>query len=162
MSESNLPGFLLSMALALLLQVIQLPDLVTAFRPLLLVMTLSYWALHDEELPVMLVGWAVGLCCDVLYNTPLGQYALGLVTVAYFVSRFRGSLQIYPMLQALAVGLVPIWALYVFLMFWIDGLTHHQADPLRRWLPLLTTALLWPLVGALLSTLRNNRRRSHL
>ncbi len=161
--SGNLLGFVLSLLLALLLQALQLPDVVAPFRPLLLVLTISYWALHDPEMPVMLAAWLLGLCCDVLYNAPLGQYALGLVTVAFFVRRFSGSLLVFPMLQAMAMGLVPIWALYVFLMFWIDGLTHHHADPLRRWLPLLTTTLLWPLAGLLLGGLRSARsRRSQL
>jgi rod shape-determining protein MreD len=158
----NLPGFVLSLMLALLLQALQLPDAVAPFRPLLLVLTLSYWALYDEDLPVLVSGWLLGLCCDVLYNAPLGQYALGFVTVAFFVGRFRGSLLVFPMIQALLLGLLPIWGLYVFLMFWIDGLTHHQADPLRRWLPLLTTTLVWPLAALALGGLRSNRSRRSL
>jgi len=157
--RGNFPVFVLSLALALLLQALQLPDAIAAFRPMLLVLTLSYWALHDDDMPVLVAGWLLGLCCDVLYNAPLGQYALGLVTVSYFVRRFSGALQVYPMPQAMAMGLVPIWALYVFLMFWIDGLTHHHADPLRRWLPLLTTSLLWPLAALLLGSVRHHRSR---
>ena len=29
-------------------------------------------------LPVLPVAWLAGLCCDVAYDAPLGQYALGL------------------------------------------------------------------------------------
>ena len=79
--------------------------------------------------------------------------------MAYFVGRFRGSLLVFPMIQALLLGLLPIWGLYVFLMFWIDGLTHHQADALRRWLPLATSTLVWPLAALLLGSLRNDRNR---
>jgi cell shape-determining protein MreD len=34
-------------------------------------------------------------------------------------------------------------------MFWIDGLTGHGFTKWVRWLPVLSGALLWPLVVAL-------------
>ena len=68
------------------------------------------------------------------------------------------SLSLYPVWQE-AVALTPVWLLYVFLMFWIDGATGHRADPWLLWLPLLTTGLSWPLVFAGLRTL--HRRSQH-
>jgi rod shape-determining protein MreD len=156
--SGNLLGFVLSLFVALLLQMIALPDVLAPFRPLWLPLTLGYWALYATELPVLLVAWLLGLCCDVLYGTPLGQYALGMVTVAYAVRRLRGTLLVFPLWQNM-LALIPVWALYTFLMFWIDGLTHHPADPLQRWLPVLTTSLLWPLAVGLLGELRGRRNR---
>jgi len=154
-------AFILSLLLALLLQTIALPDAITPFRPLLLALTLGYWAVYAPDMPVLLAAWLLGLCCDVLYGAPLGQYALGLVTVAYAARSLGGTLLAFPLWQA-TLALIPVWALYIFLMFWIDGLTHHPANALRRWLPLLTTSLLWPLATSLLSGLRNRRSRSGL
>jgi rod shape-determining protein MreD len=158
MSRSDLPGFLLSLLLALVLQVIDLPDAVSAARPLLLALTLAYWALHAPEMPVLPAAWLLGLCCDVLYNAPLGQYALGLLLVAYLARRFAGAIVVFALWQA-TLALAVIWTAYVFLMFWIDGLTHHSADPLQRWLPLVTTVAVWPLAATLLSSLRSRRSR---
>jgi rod shape-determining protein MreD len=70
----------------------------------------------------------------------------------------RGILSLYPIWQE-ALALTPIWLLYTFLMFWIDGATGHRADPWLLWLPLLTTGPCWPLVFALMSTL--HRRSQH-
>ena len=156
--DSNPLGFLLSLVVALVLQVIALPDAVAPFRPLVLALTLAYWAVYAPEMPALLAAWLLGLCCDVLYGAPLGQYALGLVTVAYAARRLSDTLLAFPLWQA-TLALIPVWALYIFLMFWIDGLTHHPADPLRRWLPLIATSLLWPLIAGLLGDVRSRRSR---
>ena len=155
---SNPLVFLFSLLLALVLQMIALPDAVNPFRPLVLAMTLAYWAVYAAEMPALLAAWLLGLCCDVLYGAPLGQYALGLVTVAYAARRLSDTLLAFPLWQA-TLALIPVWALYIFLMFWIDGLTHHPADPLRRWLPLITTSLLWPLLAGLLGGMSSRRSR---
>jgi len=147
-----------SLAAALVLQLVELPDAVAALRPLWLAMTLGYWALSSTSQPILPLAWLTGLCCDVLYDAPLGQHALGLVTVVYAVRKLRGTLIVFPLWQATLL-LAPVWALYVFLMFWIDGLSDHPADLAARWLPLLTTTLLWPLAATLLSGL--SARRSH-
>ena len=156
--DSNPLVFMFSLLLALGLQVLALPDFIASFRPLLLALTLAYWAVYAPEMPALLAAWLLGLCCDVLYGAPLGQYALGLVTVAYAARRLSGTLLSFPLWQA-TLMLVPVWAIYIFLMFWIDGLTHHPAAPLHRWLPLISTSLLWPLIAGMLGDMRS--RRNH-
>jgi rod shape-determining protein MreD len=161
MRRGGYTAFLLSLLAALLLQLVVLPAAVEPLRPLWLPLVLGYWAMWVPEMPVLILAWATGLCCDVVYDSPLGQYALGLVTVAFLLRRLRGTLVVFPLWQA-TLALAPAWAIYAFLMFWIDGLTHHSADPLRRWLPVLSTTLLWPLVVGVLDSLLRPRRRSVL
>jgi rod shape-determining protein MreD len=152
------PGFILSLMLALVLQTLELPEAAAPFRPLWLPLTLAYWALHAPALPVSLAAWLLGICCDVLYDAPLGQYALGLVTTVYVTQKLRSTLAVLPLWQSTLV-MVPVWTLYTFLMFWIDGLTRHSAAPLGRWVPVLTTSLLWPFASSVLTGLRGRRAR---
>jgi rod shape-determining protein MreD len=168
--SSNFPLFVLSLLAALVLQVVGLPGVLDPFQPLWLPLVLGYWALFAGEMPVLFAAWLLGLCCDVLYNAPLGQYALGLVTVAFLVCTLRGTLLSFPLWQS-TLALIPVWTVYIFLMFWIDGLIarhpsdwiralpHHSGDAVARWLPLLSTSLLWPLAAGLFGEARN--RRSH-
>lgn len=159
MRRGGFGAFLLSLLLALLLQLVALPDLLEPARPLWLPLILGYWAMFVPEMPVLAVAWIAGLLCDVAYDAPLGQYALGLVTVAFLLRRLRGTLLVFPLWQA-TLALAPAWAVYAFLMFWIDGLTHHSADAARRWLPVLSTTLLWPFVAGLLNGIVQPRNRS--
>lgn len=150
--------FLLSLAAALLLQIVDLPEALAAARPNWPLLVIGYWALYAPAMPSIIGAWVLGLCCDVLFNAALGQHALGLIVAAALVARLRGIYILFPLWQA-ALALAPVWALYSFLMFWIDGLTHHAAEPTLRWLPVLTTTIAWPLFAGLLDGLRIRRAR---
>ncbi len=142
-------GFVLSLLLALLLQLIALPDWLAGLRPHWLPMVLSYWALCEARVPSLLGAFAAGLAADVVFGTVLGQHALALVVVTYLISRLRGVFVLFEVWQAMLV-LLPVWGLYTFLLFWIDGLTDRQASQNLRWMPIIPTTLLWPMVYGLM------------
>ncbi len=150
--------FLGSLLLALILQIVQLPEWAALARPAWPLLVIGYWALCAPSSPAIVAAWVLGLCCDVLLNAALGQHALGLVAVAFLIRRLRGTLILFSGWQV-ALALAPIWALYVFLMFWIDGLTRHAADVDLRWMPILSTTLIWPLFNSLLDSIRSSRAR---
>ncbi|MBI2383915.1 MAG: rod shape-determining protein MreD [Gammaproteobacteria bacterium] len=147
-----------SALVALLLQLIELPHWLALFRPQIVPMVMAYWALVTPQQATGLFGaWLLGLVLDVLLGTAFGQHALGLVLVVFAVKQARNFLVLFPMWQV-GVALLPLWLLYVFLMFWIDGATQHQADPWLRWLPVITSAAFWPAVASVLGGLRRRER----
>jgi rod shape-determining protein MreD len=146
-------GFFGSLLLAIILQLVELPNLLAAARPMWLPLLLAYWALREPRISVLLPAFVFGLFLDVLFGAALGQHALGLIVVVYFVERLRGIFILFPLWQA-TVALIPAWFLYAFLMFWIDGVMRHQADTWLRWLPVLSTSLFWPLVYTLMELVR--------
>jgi rod shape-determining protein MreD len=145
--------FLLSLIGALVLQLIALPDSLSAARPLWLPLMLAYWALREPQLPALVPAFIAGLMLDVLYAAPFGQHALGLVVVVYLVVRLRSFFIIFPLWQA-TIALIPAWALYCFLMFWVDGATQHEAEVWLRWLPAISTTLFWPLLWSVMELIR--------
>jgi len=56
--------------------------------------------------------------------------------------------------------LLPVWVIYAFLMFWIDGVAKHQADVWLRWVPVASTTMFWPLVYVVLESHLRRRHRS--
>jgi rod shape-determining protein MreD len=150
---------LAGVSLALLLELIPLPALIAPLRPMGLPLILAHAALHESDLPVLLAAFLSGLASDLLLDTPLGQQALALVALVYLLLRLRVSLGVLPVWQVSLV-LVPVWALYAFLQFWIDGVARHPADPWLRWMPVASTALCWPALVWLLDlpVLRRRRR----
>lgn len=146
-------GYLLSLPIALVLQMIELPDSLAAARPLLLPMLLAYWALREPQLPILIPAFLIGGLLDVLLGTPLGQHAIGLLVVVYLVVSLRSFFIVFPLWQATLV-LIPAWIIYCFLMFWIDGATNHTADRWLRWLPALSTSLSWPLLWSVMELIR--------
>src|SRR3546814_16102239 len=82
---------------ALVLQLVELPDSLSAARPLWMPLMLAYWALREPQLPALVPAFLLGLMLDVLYAAPLGQPSLGLVVVVYLVVRLRSFFIIFPL-----------------------------------------------------------------
>lgn len=156
----RIPHFLIALSLfiALVLQLFELPYFLAVLRPLWVPLVLVYWVMAIPQPSGLLTAWITGLMLDVLLGSALGQHALGLTLLVFTALQLRGLLALYPPWQE-AVALMPVWLLYCFLMFWIDGATDHRADPWLRWTPVITTSLCWPLVVTLLN--RSRRRAQH-
>jgi rod shape-determining protein MreD len=143
-----------TLAIALVLQLVELPWYwLAVLRPMFVPMVLVYWAMAVPEPTGLLTAWITGLLLDVLLGSVLGQHALGLTVLVFVTLQLRGILSLYPIWQE-ALALTPIFAVYTFLMFWIDGATDHRADPFLQWLPLLTTGPCWPLACGVLNSLQ--------
>lgn len=151
--RSLYPAFAFSLFAALLLQLVDLPDLIAAARPLWVPLMLGYWALREPRVSGLIPAFITGMAMDVLFGTVLGQHALGLVVVVYLVERLRGIFVLFPLWQA-TLALIPAWIVFSFLMFWVDGITAHQGDSWLRWLPVASTALFWPLLYTVMELVR--------
>ena len=148
--------FLLSLLVALLLQMVQMPDFLAGARPLWLPLMLAYWSLTEPRVPTLAGALVSGLVCDVLFGSVLGQHALGLILVVYLVTRLRPIFALFPLWQA-TLALSPVWLLFAFTLFWIDGATRHQANLWLRWLPVISTTLFWPLIYIVMESLLGRR-----
>lgn len=148
---------LLSIALAVLLQLIALPDWMRASRPYWVPLVLSFWALTQPSGLLLVIAALAGVALDVAFGTALGQHALANVIVVYLITRLRPIFVLLDTWQVMC-GLIPLWTLYAFLLFWLDGLTAHSADSTLRWLPIIATTLAWPVVYWLLNRSRQIKR----
>lgn len=153
MTKTPYASFWWSLLVALLLQLVQLPDAIAAARPLWLPLMLVFWALAEPRVPALLAAFAFGIALDVLHNTILGQHAAGFVLLVYFMARLRGVFVLFPLWQSTLV-LIPAWGGYCLLMALIDDLALHRADVWLRWLPALSTTLFWPLVYTVMDSRR--------
>lgn len=149
--------FWLSLLIGLLLQLIALPELLAAARPLWLPLLLVYWTLAEPRVPTLIAGFGLGICLDVLYNTIFGQHAIGLLILVYFMARLRGIFILLPLWQS-TIALVPAWLGYCAMMALIDSMLRHQADPWLRWMPAVSSTLFWPMIHGLFHSLL--RRKS--
>ncbi len=152
------PGglFVLSLVVALCLQFLPLSAALSAARPLWLALVIGYWALYGPNVSVIAAAALLGLACDTLYETPLGQHVIGFTLLAYTLIRLRSELGLYPLWQVTLL-LLPAWGLFALLMFLFDGMAKHPSQLMGRFLPVATTALCWPLVNFTLDTLRGKR-----
>lgn len=157
MNKQSQGGWLVVLTLiaALLLSVWALPTAMRPFWPHWVVLVVIYWCLAVPHRVGIGVAWTLGLLLDVLTGTLLGEHALALAVVAFLVLKIHLQVRVFPLWQqTLTIALLVL--AYAFVLFWIDGALGYPARPLVRWLPVVTSLLIWPW---LMSLLRHLRRR---
>lgn len=147
----------ISAAVALILGVLPLPDLVAPLRPYFLALVLVYWLLETPDKVGMGTAFGVGLVGDFAFGTLVGEQALRLTVLAFLVQRFRARLRFFPLWQqaivvfALLAGDRAIAAI-------VHAAIGEGAPRWTSWLSPLPALALWPWLVVLFDTLRMRAR----
>ena len=144
----------LSLIIALTLMIVPIPEWARLLRPEWLSLVLIYWVLALPHRIGMGVAWCMGLLLDVMRDTLLGQHALALVLIAFFVLQFHQRLRLFPLWQQSFVIFV-LLLIQTIIIFWIKGIIGEAPGFWYTLLPALMSALVWSLVFI---TLRHVRR----
>ena len=144
-----------SLALAMVLRIIPLPQPAFSFNPDWVLLFLIYWTMAVPERVGVGYAWCAGLSVDVLTARMLGQHALAYAVVAYLSVKWHQQLRLYPVYQqTLSVLLLSL--LSQLLVFWTQNTKAASAIGLGYWLPSFAGAAIWPVI---LLALRHVRRR---
>jgi rod shape-determining protein MreD len=146
-----------SFILALMLSILPMPEWAGPYRPLWVLVTLIYWTVAVPERVGIAVGWTVGLFSDVLNDTLLGENALALAVVAWLCVRLGHRMRV----ASLPKQLLTICTLVIAHQLVILGVRMFTGDTPQGaiyWLPVLTSAIIWPWVLSLLRDLRHRFR----
>ena len=146
---------LTTLILALALTVVPMPESAAAYRPEWVPLILIFWGLVAPERFSLLTAFWMGLMLDTLSGALLGQHALALVVVMYVTVRFHLRIRVFPIWQ-LSTTVVLLLALYEFVLFWVDGVAGRSVPASLRWAPLVTSALVWPLMLVYLDRYRRD------
>jgi rod shape-determining protein MreD len=156
MSEIRRSGtrvILITLAIALFLTILPMPEWAKPYRPQWVTMTLIYWALALPTRVGVFWAWGAGLVLDVTSGTVLGQHALSLSVPVYLAVELHTRIRVFPPLQQA----VSVWVLLLverLLSLWVIGATGQPTPTLWYWMPTFTGMLLWPWVFILLRDLR--------
>ncbi|MCL6415214.1 rod shape-determining protein MreD [Aestuariirhabdus sp. Z084] len=148
---------LLSFVVALLLAVLPMPGWGQFVRPEWVALVAIYWVLALPERINIGWAWCAGLMLDVMQGTLLGQNALGLVIVAYIMTRLHRRMRMFPPLQQSFIVFVVV-GLYQMIALWVRSATGAIVPGLSFLLPAITSAILWPWVFYILRDLRRRYR----
>lgn len=147
----------LTVIAALIFAIVPLPRAIESARPHLLLLLVIYWALSAPRIAGLTFAWLCGLALDLLQGTLLGQHAAAFLLVAFLTHKNQLRIRVFPIYhQTLTVFM--LLALYEFLLFWIDGIIGQAVTTWLRWLPVITSTLLWPVVVAVLDTWNRRSR----
>jgi len=148
---------IITFLVGLVLTMMPLPDSVDPLRPDWLAMLVIFWAMQLPRTWSVGTAWIVGIVLDVTQGTLLGQHALALCFVAFITVRFHLLMRVFPMPQ-LTATVLPILAVYQFLLFWINGVAGVDTPPITYWGPVISGTVLWPFVVIILSGMRYRTR----
>jgi rod shape-determining protein MreD len=140
---------MVSFLLALMLMILPLPGWANWLRPEWVPMVLICWTLIIPSR--ISIGWAfiIGLLLDALTGTILGEHALALVIIAYFITKFQLRISLFGLLQQFITVFITV-IIYQLCLLCVQGLTGSGFMAWQYWLSSLTSALLWPWMFILL------------
>lgn len=144
---------LLSFIAAFALTIIPMPDVVKALSPEFVTLTLIYWVMALPNRIGLGKAWVAGLFLDVFRDTVLGQHALALTLIAFFILQLHQRIRVFPLWQqAISIGVLVL--IQVALVLWIKGIMGEITDIWTALLPVVTTSLFWPPIFLLMRYLR--------
>ena len=152
---TNWVAIFMSLIAALMLTLLPIPAWAVWLRPAWVLMVLIYWTMTVPYRVNIGVAFIVGLIMDLLTGTLLGEHALALTIVIYFVSRLYMRLRMYPLMQQ-GFSVLIFVLLYQFILFCTQGFIDELPQSRLYWMSALTSTLLWPWFFVLM---RDFRRR---
>jgi rod shape-determining protein MreD len=136
--------------LALIVQVIPLPDWLALVRPSFIGLVVIYWSIFAPHAGGIFAPWLAGLALDVFKGDVLGQNALAMALIAYITMSLHQRLRNQTMVQQslfvfamLTVAEVVVWG--------IQGWTEQSVSSSWRWIQPMVGAMVWPFLSLLLS-----------
>ena len=134
-----------TVAVALMLAIIPLPEGARPFRPDWVAVVLLYWSLIEPRRYGLLTAFWLGIVLDTLSGSLLGQHSLALLLIVFASQRLYLRIRAFPASQVATLVIV-LLATYELVLFLIDGFAGRQVPLIERWGPVVTGGMLWLLV----------------
>jgi rod shape-determining protein MreD len=146
-----------TVVIALILAVLPLPQWLNIARPYLLLLLVIYWSLSAPRIAGLMFAWLCGMAIDLLKGTTLGQHALAFLVVSFLTHKFQLRIRIFPLSKQTLTVLI-LLLVYEVLVWYTDGVLGYPVTTWARWIPVLTSTLLWPVVVGILDTWNRRSR----
>lgn len=147
------PIIFATLAIALWLSIIPLPDWARWARPEWVAMVMVYWVIALPHRIGIGTAFLTGLVLDLVEGSPLGENGFALAILAYLALILYQRMRMYTPWQQAGIVFVMI-GLNQLLCHWVQTLTTRVTPTMLFLLPALISALLWPTVMLLLRKVR--------
>ncbi len=145
---------ILSLFLALVLELLALSSYIEPFRPQFLLLVTIFWSLHTNKQFGILSAWFIGLLYDLALNDIVGLNAFIFALSCFLIKRqSKWLLKLSVVEQAITFsGLFFIQITLSYIAHAFLGFTHNT---LHFWdlFSIITSACIWPLLSILLADL---------
>ncbi len=140
---------ILSLVIALMLDIVPLPQALLWWRPEFALLVLLYWVMMAPYHISVGIGFAVGLLVDLFNGSVLGQSAFVFVVLAYLVAKFAQWLRVlsWPLQSVCIFLLLVLGKLLTYIIMSIHGQTPNTMLFLMS---AFTSAICWAAMSATL------------
>lgn len=143
------PVILLSLLLALVMELLPLPPLLAQLQPPWLLLVVLYWSVLQPAALGMSGAWLMGILLDVVLPAPLGTHA------ALFTLTVTPVLALQRLIKTLPVAQQALWIAALVSMhelgeLWLGDQLISGSISAIDFLPVLSTLFAWPLILVLL------------
>ena len=143
----------MSLMMAMLMNVMPLPDVLTLFRPDWVALVLIYWVMALPNRVGVFSGWIVGLFVDVLDGTLFGINALSFAIIAYLIQMIYHRLRLFPRWKQ-AVNVAVVIGIHKMVVMGLSSLIYPISINFTYWFSLIGSLVFWPWVFILLRDIR--------
>lgn len=143
----------LSFLVAMLFQIMPLPNIVEAWRPDWILLVMIYWAMALPHRYNILSAWILGVLLDILLGAHLGIRALSMSLVIYVVVLNFQRLRTFPMWQQ-ALVIACLVCLHHLVVFWVEFVVDVASFDVSLFLPAVSSLIIWPWVFWVLRRVR--------
>lgn len=150
-------GVSVSVFVALVLTVVQVPAILFYFWPDWIAIVVAYWALRTPNQVGSFVGFIIGTLLEVLFVRKFGVLGFGLAVLAFLVNSASQQLRALSVWQQMiSIGI--FIALFKLLTGWLTGMVSEFTITPEYWYSLPGSVLIWPFATILLEELRRALR----
>ena len=147
----------LSFLVAFVLATIPLSTTVELWRPEWVLLVLLYWLVALPERFGLVAAWLVGLLVDIVEGGLFGQHTITFALSAFFALSLHQQFRMFSRVQQTLLVAVVI-AIYELLDALIQQVSGNASFSFLVFLPVLTSAMVWPPIFILLRGIRRKYR----
>jgi len=142
-NESNGWIIFITLGIAIILEIMPIPEWGLLYRPQWLPMVIIFWCINAPFRMNIFKVWALGLLLDVLLGTLLGQHGIGFILITLISLKIHLRLVLLPLFQQ---SLLIFCLLVIERMpaFWLMGMMQTPPPLLSYWITPLIGAIIWP------------------
>jgi len=157
MSLREIIFVILSLCMGFILQYLPLADFMSWFVPQWVLMVFVFWQMHRPRLISFWWVWPIGLLLDVQQANFLGTSVIAFAVTLYVLQLMYQRLKVFNVAQQTLVIFLLICS-FQLVSYWSVAIVDDINKPLSLWLPSLVSALVWPWLYLLLSSMSQKLR----
>jgi len=144
---------ILTLLISIIINLFPLPELVTPYKPPLLMLVLIYWSLAFPKIINLTYAFVFGIIMDVLLLMPLGYNAFLYTITIYLIIKLYPQIRLHSVRNQIFSLLIILFPYFIMSTF-TNNMLNISYDILEVLISIIISILIWPLLFSMLRFIR--------